>query len=289
MSTSDPPVKIEDIHFNDETPLWNVQQTIWGKRTDPYVESIYATGSEDTFLIGLEEWVDVEIRGRASAFRIAGHPDYDNDPLTALAEYGSRLLAHVNGRQGEGWTLTDTYSDRQIRGMVEDVTIIRRRTEKYEFDYSLKVRAGIGIDEIEQLNPDVADPDNNPTLAGEEMGEIEELMINKRQPMTVHAYALTDAEDSDIESTQGAIQEFTVRGNIPGDESVRKQFDDTIRAEVGMNSTVWFRTPFPGFDSICLVSSHEGHREAGTTQIGQYNVRLMEGTIGSGNAPEAVG
>lgn len=278
----DPPVSLVDRDYGDETPLFNVQQNMATRRTDPYVDAVYSRPSEDTFIVSLDREGQFQINGRASAFRIAGHPDYDDDPMTALAEFAARLLAHINGNQGVGWTVVNEFTDREIDCVAEQIDVIKRRSEKFEFDYSLTLRAGSSMMPPKRLDPEVPDPSGDPRLAGRDLHEIEEMMVTKSQQVKVHTYATPrPVEANEIEALSGAQRQITIRGNIPGDESVRREFDEGIREYVGTNQETWFESHFPGDNLRVVVTEHDASREAGQTQIGQYNTTMIEGTVGT--------
>ena len=281
MSTSDPPAKIKNRDFNDETFLYNVQQNMATEKSNPEVDAIYSRPSNRAFIVDLESEGRTQINGRASAFRIANDPDYSDDPLTALAEYAARLLAHVNGQQGVGWEVVNNYTGRTIPCVVEQVEVIKRRAEKYEFDYSITVLTGDGMMPPKSLDAELADPSTSARLAGEDLHEIEEMLITKKQRLRVHTYATPrPVEANEIEALSGAQRSLSIRGNIPGDESVRKSFDDAIRSKIGVNETSTFESHFPGSNLDVVIVNLDGTREAGQTQIGQYNIEAIEGITG---------
>lgn len=282
MSVGDPPAKIVDRDYDDETFLYNIEQNMVTQRSNPEVEAVPTEPSTDTFIVDLEKEGRLRITGRASAFRIARNPKYADDPLTALAEYAARLLAHVNGKQGVGWEIVNDYTDRTIPCIIESVEIIKRRGEKYEFEYSIGVRVGDGMNPSARLVPPPVDPSGEATLAGEDLHEIEEMFMTKQQKLRTHTYSTPrPVEKNEIEALSGARREVTIRGNVPGDESVRKSFDDAIRSKIGENETVAFDSHFPGVSYDVTVVNHDGTREAGRTRIGQYNIEVIEGTTGA--------
>lgn len=282
MSTSDPPVRIVDRDFDEETFLYNAQQNMATQKSNPKVDAVYSRPSSEAFIVDLEKEGRTQINGRASAFRIANNPDYSNDPLTALAEYAARLLAHVNGNQGVGWEVINDYTGRTIPCVIESIEIIRRRSEKYDFEYSMTVLTGDGMMPTRRLDPETADPSTTARLAGEDLHEIEEMMITKKQRIRVHTYATPrPVEANEIEARSGAQRNITIRGNIPGDESVRESFDTAIRSKIGVNETSTFESPFPGEDLDVVIVNHDSTREAGQTQIGKYNIETVEGTVGA--------
>lgn len=278
---SDPPVKIIDRDFGDETLLFNVQENMNTRRGKLNVNAIYSEPSAETFIISLEEQGQLQINGLASGIRISGYDRYSDDPLTALAEYAARLLAHVNGQQGIGWTVENSYTGRSIDCVVESVEIIRERTEKYEFEFALTVRVGRGLMPASPLKPERADPSTTAKLAGQDLREIEQLMITKSQKVKVHTYALHDADENEVEAKTGARRRITLKGNVPGDEADRKVFDTELRAKIGENNTATFESPFPGGNYDVVVENHNSTREAGVTQLGKYSIEVVEGTIGS--------
>jgi len=282
MSTSDPPVKIVDRDFSDETFLYNTQQNMATRKSNPEVDAIYSRNSDEAFIVDLESEGRLQINGRASAIRISQNSSYSDDYSTALAEYAARLLAHVNGNQGVGWEVQNDYTNRDIPCVVESVEIIRRRSEKYEFQYSITILTGDGMMPDERITPETANPSTSATLAGEDLHEIEEMMITKSQRMKVHTYSTPrPVEANEIEALSGAQRNVTVRGIVPGDESTRKSFDDAIRDKIGVNETVEFDTAFPGSTYDVVIVNHDATREAGNTQIGQYNIEAVEGTVGA--------
>jgi len=282
MSPSRPPAKIVDRDFDDETLLYNIDQNAATRKSNPEVDAIYSRPSKNAFIVDLEQEGQLQVNGRASAFRISNDPDYSDDPLTALAEYAARLLAHVNANQGVGWRIENDYTGREIPCIIENVEIIRRRAAKYEFQYAITVRTGDGMMTPWSLDPELADPSGGARLAGEDLHEIEEMMISKRQRLRTHPYATPrPVEANEIQALSGAERNITIRGNVPGDESVRASFDESIRSKIGVNETVDFESPFPGETLEVVVINHDATREAGQTQIGQYNIETVEGTTGA--------
>ena len=277
-----PPVRIEDRDFDvDPVYLWNVQQAVPRRQSHPDVDAIYSQDSDKAFLVGLEEQESIRINGTASAFRISNHGNYSDDPLTALAEFALELLAFVNGAQGVGWHVINEYTGRKVPAVVERVDISTARAEKYEFSYSMGLRAGQGMMPDSPLSPGVADPSTTARIAGEDMKEIEEMMITKRQHLEVRTYAIHDFWENDVQARSGAVREFHIRGVYPGDEADRKQFDDAIRVRTGQNLTVDFESAFPGETYETMIADYESTREAGNTQIGEYLLELTEGHLGS--------
>lgn len=287
--TSLPSIRLIDRDNEEEdTYLWNAQEVEPRRRSDPRVDSIYGEDSEDAFLIGLEERETIAVNGTASAFRLAKEERYSDDPLVALAEYASRLLAHVNGRQGTGWEYRNEFTDHIQPVMIEEVDIIRSRSEKYEFQYYLEANVGFGIDTLSDLAPRPVDPMSDPSVGGESLGEIEQMMITRRQTMVQHAYALHDVGESDVESQEGAIETIEIQGGIPGDEADRQEFESSMRSLVGSNVTAVYESSFPGYEQEVMVSSFSPSREAGLVEYGGYTMQLIEGTIGSGDAQDPV-
>lgn len=283
MST--PPTRLEDRDGSAITHLWNPQENSAERRSSPDIHPVYSDDSEDTFIVSLEESSQIQLGGEATAFRIAQQSQYSNDPLTALAEWSARLLAHVNGQQGTGWTLYNDYTNRQLIGIVEKVELSRKRSEKYQVDWDLTLRVGSGMMPHQPLDPVVADPSNAAFIDNQEMHEIEELTIEKKQEVELHAYALHDYDENEIEGKSGAMKTITARGSIPGSETYRKDFDDHIRSRIGENYEVTYDSAFPGDSLDAVVTNYSATREAGTTQIGGYRVEMTEGTIGSNQGP----
>lgn len=275
----DPPARIVDRDHGAETPLYNIQQNMANRKSSPSVDAVYSNDSDETFVVTLEEQTRLQINGTASAFRIANSSDFDNDPLTALAEYACLLLAHVNANQGVGWTVENDYTGRTLNCVIEEVEVVYTRGEKYQFDYSIGARVGDGLQRAEPLSPRTADPSTTARLAGQDLHEIEEMMISKKQKMKTTTYALGDIEANEVESLSGSRRMITIRGNIPGDESDRLTFDNAIREPIGNNETVMFESPFPGPEYEVAVVSHDATREAGKTQIGKYNTEVVEGIV----------
>ena len=246
------------------------------------MQSIYNRESEETFIVDLEKEESVKLGGTASAFRIAQNSNYSNDPIIALAEYATRLLAHVNGGQGLGWEIVNNYTGRTLPGCIESIDISRERGAKFEFDYTLSLKVGNGINQYRSLNPETVNPSQTATIAGKDLHEVEQLGISKQTKMRVYTYATPRPVTANgIESKTGAQRDITIRGNIPGDESDRQAFDDEIRSKVGVNETVTLQTAFPGTSYDVVITNFEPTREAGTTQIGGYSIRATEGTTGA--------
>ena len=278
---SDPPVSIEHQQGDDQIYLWNTQESTPSRQSDPRVDSVYSTPSDETFLIGLEEQEQISVQGSASALRIAGHSRYSDEPMVALSQYAARLLALVNGKQGDGWLFRNEVTGRDVQGVIEEVSIFDRRGAKYEFDYSVTFRAGQGMMPYKPIQPEPVDPSDTAYIAGQNLHEIEEQWINKKQKLKVYPFAMSEFEENGITAQTGATREITLKGSIPGDESVRTEFDDTIRARTGQNITVDYESAFPGTTLEMMVSSFDTTRQAGWTRLGEYHLELVEGTVGS--------
>lgn len=272
-----PPVRVEDRDGSSQMYLWNIQKNSARRMARPRVDAIFSTDSDETFLASYEEEERIQIEGTATGLRIAQRNDYSDDPLEALGEWGSYLLSHVNGNQGRGWTFTNEYTGRSLPGVFESVDLVRRRAEPYQVEYSITVRIGNGL--MPEIPPEGSDvtPRTDPTVDGENLHEIESLRINKRQKMNVHKYPFHDPEDNDVEADTGARKEIEIRGNVPGDESVRTDFDSTFRERAGVNEIVEYRSSFPGTTLDVMVGDFESTREAGVTQLGGYALTLIEG------------
>lgn len=281
-SSRDPDVKIKSESTSEETYLFNVSQNASSQRSNPEIDAIYSRESNETFIVDLEKEDNVSINGRASGIRISRYSKYSDDPLVALAEYATRLLAHVNANQGTGWTIENDYTGRTLPVVIEEVSIVKRRAEKFEFEFNISARIGGGLMPSQPIDPEPVDPSTEARLDGESLYEIEELRITKKQRLRTHTYATPrPVEKNEIESLTGSKREISIRGNVPGDESVRKSFDDAIRSNIGVNETVTFESAFPGRDYEVVIMKLDSVREAGQTQIGQYNIEAVEGTVGA--------
>lgn len=283
VTIDDPPVSIDDRDGAGSTYLWNVQQHRASYKGDVQTDAIYSRPSDEAFLVSLEKEEDFQINGRATGPRLSRHYAYSDDPLEALAEYAARLLAHINGNQGDGWTLSNDYTGRSIDCVMEEVTIIKRRSEKYEFDFSIRFRSGTSMMPYKSLDIRPTNPTTTTQIAGKDLGEVEEMMITKRQDLLTHAYVGTGrtAEDNEIEARSGAVQEVSLRGSIPGAEADRQTIDDAIRSRTGQQTISTLDLAFPGYSLDGMVKAHEPSREAGRTRVGQYELSFVEGTAGS--------
>lgn len=278
---ADPPITLTDKDGSETTFLFNTEENMNQRDSDPTVDAIYSFNSDQVFIVSLEESAQFEIRGKATGFRIATYSGYSDDPLTALAEYAARLLAHVNGNQGTGWTLENTYTNVTLDCVIEEIQIIRRRSEKFEFEWNLTARAGRGMMPHQTLSPETVNTSTTATLGGTDLHDIEELMITKSQRLRVHTYVTAgtalSVEDNEIEARSGARRDVAIRGKVPGSESVRDSFDTNIRSYIGTDNTETFDSPFPGQDYTVMVISHDSTREAGITQVGDYYTEVVEG------------
>lgn len=280
-----PPIRIEDRDSTDETYLWNVDEHVGNRRADPDVDAIYSMQTDETFLVGLEEQHSFRITGEASALRLAGHSRYSDDPLTALAEYAARLIAHVNGNQGTGWMLVNEFTESEMPIVIEEVDIIRERGSKYSFDYQVVAHVGSGMMPIRALDPASVNPQTPAKIAGQEMHEIEQQMIAVSQELRTHTYAIHAVEENEIEARSGALRTFTIQGAIPGDEAYRQSFDEEITSRMGQNVMTTYESAFPGETVDVMIGSFDSTREAGRNQHGSYFLELFEGTTGSAEGP----
>lgn len=283
---SSPPVTLVDRDaFDSSIPLFNVQQNRNSTNSQPDIDSIYSHASDQAFIVTLEQTGSLTINGRASGIRISNHSDYSNDPLTALAEYAAELIAHIDGQQGTGFRIENDHTGRDTNCILEEVTIIRRRAEKYEFDYSIEARKGRqSFMLVSVIDPDSVNPSSGADLGGLDLHEIEEIMWTVKQNLHVSTYAKRDASENEVVAQSGAELHITIRGSIPGDESTRKNFDTTIADHIGKNNATTFNSAFPGTSHEVVVLSHDAAREAGRTKIGQYEIDLVEGRVSSSDS-----
>lgn len=275
-----PPVKIVDRDGGSrDTLLYNVQENMRTRTSDPSVDSIYSRDSEETFIVSLEEKGSVRIKGTATGVRLSGDANYSNDPLTALTQYVERITAYANPKQGIGWEVVNDYTGRTIPCIVEQVEIIMRRGEKYQAEFTIEVLRGDGMMPQQDISTGAVSPSTTSTLAGQDLHEVEELLVNKRLKMRQHTYALHDADENEVEARSGARQDFIIKGNVPGSESTRKTFDDNIDGPIGNNESVTYSSGFMGKDYNVVIQSHDSTREAGVTQLGGYYIEATEGKI----------
>lgn len=275
-----PPITIEDRASTYSVDLYNTREHQPSRRSDPRVDAIFSDDSDETFLVGIEESEDIEITGSASANRVhqdVGDPD---GPLTSLAFWSRALISMVNGQQGTGWTITNDYTGRTLDCVIEAATITRERGAPFEVEWSLTLQVGSGIMPHTMPGPTSPTPTSPGTIAGQDLHEIETLMISKRQQLTPHTYAFHDPQENEVEAESGAIEEISIHGTVPGPESDRKTFDDAIRAEIGENNTVTFEEPFPGRTIDVMPTQLIGTREAGVTELGDYRIEAVRGITG---------
>lgn len=276
-----PPLRLESREEDVTIHLWNASNPSRKRQANPTVDSIYAHDSDETFVVSLEEKGKDTIPGRASAFRLAKHSQYSDDPLTALAEYAARLLAMVDGQQGIGWTVYNDWSGRQTNVVVESVEVIRRRAEKYEFEYSISLRTGESINPFAPYSPEAVNPQDLAKFDGQTLHEVEEMRISKKEKQETYAYITAGTsftvEDNEIMSKTGAMREIQVKGTVPGDEATRKAFDDFMRTRLASDTAYPFENAFPGSTWQSHIVNYDASREAGVTQTGSYNAELVEG------------
>lgn len=282
-----PPIVVEHTDKPVSLPLINLDQGIEQRQANPTVDSIYRLDSHETFVVSLESKGKYNIRGTASAPRLASMSEYSDDPKMALAEFGARLMSLVNGSQGRGWDLKHNYRNiPDVRGIIEEVTLIKRRTEALQVQFSLTWAAGRGIAGYETPQARKPEVQDKAYLGGDKVSkfnlhEIEEMRMTKSQDIEVYAYVTAtgslDYTDNEILSKSGAKRRIRIKGNVGGDESVRTTFDNNVQSLIGTDKEYLFDPHYPCTPMSVTVESFDSSREAGQTQLGSYSLSLIEG------------
>lgn len=261
------------VHIGD-TRMWQAQEDISESASDIRVHSVYGTDSDETLLTGLESVESLEYTGRATGNRLSNQHKYDNDPVTALAEWVVELETYVNGQQGSGWRLKDDDRGKEFKTVVEMVGWQRNSSEKYQVDWDLSGKWVLGEMEPTETQPASVNPSQTWKLDGNDLGSLDSYRQQKRQEMEVYPIAFVDPGENESLPNSGAIRQIMIRGTKVGN---RDTFDQNMQDLLGQDNIVQFEEAFPGRTLDVMVESFESHREAGITRKEEYMLELVEG------------
>lgn len=236
--------------------------------------------SDTPFLTSLEQSGRATLQGVATGPRLSRDPDYNSDPLTALAEWAVAFESFVNGAQGDGYTLSRDYRNDSFNGYVETGSWTRRGGEKLELGWSMTFIRGQGAGPKNARTTQPVSPGGDYKLDGQKLEGITEVQVEKQQGVNVarrSAQAGLSPDDNDLFSDEGATRTVRVTGRVPGDEATRNSFDATITDSIGQDEIVTFRDAFTGRTFDGMIRNFDATDEAGITRLGDYAVEFVEG------------
>jgi hypothetical protein len=234
--------------------------------------------SNEAYLSGMTEVHNQSITGLATGSRLSRQSDFSSDPVTALAEWVQRVMALVDGQQGEGYTLTHDERGLETTVVLESFAWTRRGGESFEVEWELAYQIGEGIMVDRDTQPNTASPSSTWTLDGRDLQYPKEYREEKRQRLDTDAMLFADsAEQNVITDESSPVRTITITGRHTGTRSERQAFDDHFRSLIGQDQIVTYESAFPGHSLDIMVNTYESVLEAGRTRVGDYALELIEG------------
>lgn len=258
--------------------LWQAQEDKAETTGDVDVTNAPAYDSEEVLLTGLTKQEEVSLSGTATGNRLSAMSEYSDDSVTALAEWVQLAMAMVNGSQGRGFDLTSTERDRTIPCVIGSFGWTREEGAPLEVQWDISLKRGEGVMGKKAVSPGEADPGGPMTLDGIDLQQPLDFREQKQQNFDPAPLTLADTPDDTVQAADsGAERRITITGKHSGSIAERKSFDDSIRALIGQDMVVEYRSPFPGHTIDVMVDSFESTRESGWTRLGEYSLELVEG------------
>lgn len=259
------------------TRLWNIQDDRADIKGNVRVDSIVGDRSKDTLLTGLESQESFNFIGRATGNRISLQSGYSDDPNVALAQWVSEMEAKVNGQQGRGYDLVHLDRDEEYNVVIENFSWSRTGGSKYEVQYDIVLKWGIGIMSLRDPAPLSVNPTTTTKIGGFEIDGIESIQTTLSQKYQVYELAFAPPGGNEYASDTGAKRQVIITGQVTGDTEERNQFDREMRSLVGIDETVTYKEAFPGREFKVMVDSYNSARKAGLTRMGDFSIELIEG------------
>ena len=239
---------------------------------------------EETLLTGLSAVEEFSATGTATGTRISQNPEYSNDPEIAIREWALDFLAHVNARQGEGWTLSDGERDRDINIVIEEAGIMREKGNPLGAKWNVNCVRGKGTMSSRPPDPPTINPDfvgNGSYFAGYDLGTITQSKISRKEKFEKYPLATIGSgshESNIVLSDSGVVQQFMITGVRSGSPSELRQFANDMQSLIGGDQIGTLRLDFPGVEYYCMVNSFDHTFKSGRKQLMDYAIKLTQGT-----------
>lgn len=260
----------------EDTELYFSQEDRSQTKANLNPNSVFGDQPDETLLVGLESQEEFIYSGEASGVHLSTLSGYSDAPLQALAEYTAELEAYVNGNQGTGWAFNDRERGKQYNGVIESVAWRRKGGEPFSLSWDMSVMWAQATMAAGPHSPESVSPGGTPTLAGQDLGAVDETQVQRSQDIEQYPVALADPGQNLALANSGVIREVTIVGRIT-DETRIDTFDNTIQQNMGNDTIVTYEEPFPGRTMEGMIQDFTGTREAGKTRIGQYQITFVEG------------
>ena len=260
----------------EDTELYFAQEDRSQTRANLNPNSVYGDTPDQTLLVGLESQEEFALSGEASGVHLSTLDGYPDAPLEALAEYACELEAYVNANQGTGWAFTERERDKTFNGVIESVSWRRAAGEPFTLEWDMSVMWAQATMASGAHSPESFSLGGTPTLAGQDLGAVDETQVEREQDIEQYPVALADPGQNQALANSGVIREVTIVGRIT-DESRRNTFDDNIQQNMGNDTIVTYEEPFPGRTLQGMIQDFDSTRTAGLTRIGEYQLTFVEG------------
>lgn len=261
----------------DGVRLWGADESTRATEAQLDVTSVPSQGSDETLLVSLESAGRATLTGRATGLRLTGRAGYPADPYAALAQWILEFQSLAAAEQGGGWQLADDERDDTIQAVVEGVSWSTAAGAPHEASWSLDAVRGEGVFVDETRSVDSATPGTTTTLAGHDLGTIDERQTERSLDVEATPIALADESETVIVPQSGIVTEITITGRKAGTQSALRTFDDALRGLSGTQNTVTYQTGFPGTSHQVRVGNVDSTHNAGAPSTLDYGVTLYEG------------
>lgn len=241
--------------------------------------------SDETILIDFTNEEKPQLNGKANGIYLANSSvtradgsSYSSDPVTALAQWVQDVMAFINGSQGEGYTLSSTERNRDINVAVKNFSWRRTKGNQYEVNWDMQLVRGDVTMTDGTISPNSVNIGSSWTLAGNDLHSVRDYTEIKKQGLQSSPIPLGSPSENIVFQKEGTKREIIITGRVDATQSTRNSFDSSIRNLIGDNTTSTYSSAFPGHDLEVMVKSFDPTREAGLTRIGDYSLKLIEGT-----------
>lgn len=234
--------------------------------------------------------VHVETRERSRMLRgtVTGPRRARNDPDTndfrqALANYVTRLEAHVTEFQGgDGYTFEDDVRGESMPVVYSSVEWSISGGEPYQVDFTAEFDVGqpaMDVRELDYSPPTTQDLGGVAArVGGYDLPGLRDLRVRRSFGVSVNAiYNKSSAANNDIIQNEGERREVTFKGTHTGTKSERATADANLESLIG-GGQVALETAFPGYTLDGFVTGYDPSLE---TRHGgnkhHFELSFMEG------------
>jgi hypothetical protein len=236
----------------------------------------------------LSEKRTISGRGIVSGMQLSDMSEFDDDPLTACAEWYLRFHSLISGYQGDGHTYVNDARSRSLNVALGSVSTTRFVGQPFTIEYQFEMTEGRGVlptnndadgNPVEPVPLPSVNPDESSSLATYDLGTEVEVFTETRSDFTAQPVADSNASTSDTpivreRGQSSAVREWQIRGRVTKNKN---QFDADIDSISGDNTLYTYDPGFPGtsFD-VKVANDWASTRVAGGVNKTEYGISLTE-------------